>query len=271
MPPKEIRPHFARNAFTLIELLVVVAILGILAALLLPTINNSMVRAAVAKSTGNLREIGAAVGIYAGDNNGLIPGSRTNPTTDPELSVNNSNDWAGGGAGWWQMDLAPYLGSTVSNPGLGAVGDMPVFADPVFLKICGLREKKYFGGYAMNRRMGFSAYAELKRAPNPTQAVRSDNTRTRLSRYEITKTIFLGPGYYNEFLPQPDGTVNPERFSDSKSTNVRHGLRIGMKSDGIGGRSALYLFLDGGVRELVPGEANSEDPSTAAFYLKRRG
>lgn len=271
MPPDYPRTNLLRSAFTLIELLVVIAIIAILAALIVPAVGRSIARANVAKSTGNLRQIGAAVGIYAADNNGLIPGSRTNPTTDQDLSVNNSNEWAGGGAGWWQMDLAPYLGSTVEKPGLGAVGNMPVFSDPVFLSICGPREKKYFGGYAMNQRMGFPAYAELKTLPNFTQAVRSDNTRTRLARYELTKTIFVGPGYFNEFLPQPTGIVNPEQFSDSKTQKVRHSQRIGMKSDGTGGKSALYLFLDGGVRELTPGEPNSDDPSTAAFYLKRRG
>lgn len=263
--------HSPRSAFTLLEMLVVVAIVGVLAALILPAVNKGLVRANVAKSVGNLRQIGAAVGTYAGDNNGLIPGSRTNATVDPELSVNNSNAWASGGAGWWQMDLAPYLGATVTNPGLGTIGDMPVFADPVFLSICGPREKKYFGGYAMNQRMGFSVYAELKTLPNYTQAVRSDNTRTRLARYELTKTIFVGPGYFNEFLPQPNGIVEPKQFSDSKTQTVSHSRRIGMKSDGTGGASALYLFLDGGVRELTPGEPNSEDSGTAAFYLKRRG
>lgn len=263
LPPP---PSNRQSAFTLIELIAVIAVLAVLAALGLPALSKLRQTGLVTKSMGNLRQIGAALSIYTGDNNGLVPGSRTNPTPEANLIVNNSNAWAGGGAGWWQMDLAPYLGAGMPNPGLGAVGNMAVFADPVFLSICGPREKKYFGGYAMNQRMGFPVYSS-----NPsTQGPRSDNTRTKIFNYPVSKTIFIGPGYYNEFLPQPNGTVQPERFSDTKSQAVNHGQRIGADTEGRGGRSALYLFLDGTVKELLPGTPNSEDPQTAAFYLRRR-
>lgn len=259
-------PSSRQSGFTLIELIAVIAILAVLAALGLPALSKLRQTGLVSKSMGNLRQIGAALSVYVGDNNGLVPGSRTSPTTDASLNLNNSNAWAGGGAGWWQMDLAPYLGAGVTNPGLGAIGRMAVFADPVFLAICGPREKAYFGGYAMNRRMGFPVYSK-----NPsTQGPRSDNTRTRIFSYPASTTIFIGPGYFNEFLPQPNGTVLPEQFSDTKSHAVNHGQRIGADSEGLGGRSALYLFLDGTVKELLPGEPNSEDPSTAAYYLRRR-
>ena len=59
--------------FTLIELLVVVAIIALLVAILLPSVNRAkeLVRRAVC--AGNLRNVGIASVIYANDNDGWMP------------------------------------------------------------------------------------------------------------------------------------------------------------------------------------------------------
>jgi len=61
------------NASTLLELLVVSAIIGILAALLLPALNKASASAKRASCLNNLRQINLAVRQYADDHNSLLP------------------------------------------------------------------------------------------------------------------------------------------------------------------------------------------------------
>lgn len=62
-----------RRFFTLIELLVVIGIISILAGLLLPTLVGARQKAWQSQCINNLRQIGIAVTLYAGDNRDRLP------------------------------------------------------------------------------------------------------------------------------------------------------------------------------------------------------
>lgn len=75
-----------RQAFTLVELLAVIAIIGLLAALLLPVLGRAQEKGRVVSCLQNVRSLGIGMTLYAGDHDGWMPtGGIQQSSLVPEL------------------------------------------------------------------------------------------------------------------------------------------------------------------------------------------
>jgi prepilin-type N-terminal cleavage/methylation domain-containing protein len=68
--------------FTLIELLTVVAIIGILAAIIIPTVGTVRAKARLTQTTSNLRQTGNAILLYTNDHRNELPGRNDGTSTN---------------------------------------------------------------------------------------------------------------------------------------------------------------------------------------------
>ena len=76
------------SAFTLIELLTVIAIIGILAAILIPVVGRVREGANQTQCRSNIRQIALATGVAAQDNKGRFPAMRSTYWDKPDTTVN---------------------------------------------------------------------------------------------------------------------------------------------------------------------------------------
>jgi prepilin-type N-terminal cleavage/methylation domain-containing protein len=88
-----------KRAFTLVELLVVIAVIGILAALLLPALARAKERGRQAACINSVRQQTLAVLMYADENSDILPPTAYNDTNGNEVD--------------WPSLLDPYLNYVV--------------------------------------------------------------------------------------------------------------------------------------------------------------
>ena len=114
-----VEQNVMKRAFTLVEVMIVVAILGILAAIVMPTFQNSTAKAKESAAKENLQALRIAIARYAIDHNDIPPGYQNG---NPSLLVLNS------ALHYQLIGAGNYLHTFPENPFNGSV-DFDVIAD----------------------------------------------------------------------------------------------------------------------------------------------
>jgi prepilin-type N-terminal cleavage/methylation domain-containing protein/prepilin-type processing-associated H-X9-DG protein len=210
------------RGFTLIELLTVIAIIGILAAIIIPVVGKVRQSAKSAQCTSNLRQIGMAINLYAAANKEALP-------------FGQNSGWMG-----WHRQIAPYFSQR--REGWDAEGGDYL--------VCPTEEVRPSAGetnYGANPNVMPDAGGNPNRAPIRLTAI------TRPSAVILVGDAMVNATTGNNFAPhlwqQPDifsgGSTEPlpRAASPGAAFAFRHG-----------GDRVQAVFADGHVKGLAVGE-----------------
>jgi prepilin-type N-terminal cleavage/methylation domain-containing protein/prepilin-type processing-associated H-X9-DG protein len=238
----------AHRAFTLIELLTVIAIIGILAAILIPTVGAVRNQATTTRCASNLRQIGQAALIYVPENKGYLP-----------LNVTVS------GKAWsWAGELKSYVASIAKTGTENQMFFCPTADPELSWAFPGTTGRPDYGQYAVSARLNgdrwptsdvtlngetysyagqtFPRGVPYSAMKNPSRVVMmGESARNAASSRSIKVTDFFGSG------ANVNGAAANHR-SDLDPT----------KGDG----KSNYLYADGHV------VTHSKWPGQAAFEIK---
>jgi prepilin-type N-terminal cleavage/methylation domain-containing protein/prepilin-type processing-associated H-X9-DG protein len=138
-----------RTGFTLIEMLVVIAIIGVLAAITLPVFFRAREKARQVTCLSNLKQLGAAMVMYATDWDGGLPAARVFEGREG----NPYGNWAG--VSWVNGGCDPTKGQIYSYAGNARLYLCPDDSGIPAPKILDATAQPYPLSYSMNYKMSF--------------------------------------------------------------------------------------------------------------------
>ena len=108
-----------KRAFTLVEILIIVAILGILAAVVIPKLQDYSQKAKEANAKATLKLLRDAIERYAAQHNGIPPGyisNNTNSTPDGMIFLKQLVTATNSSGATINGEFGPYLTNIPANP-----------------------------------------------------------------------------------------------------------------------------------------------------------
>ena len=168
-----------RRGFTLLELLLTIAIIAVLVALLIPVLARAKDKSRAMQCTGNLRQWGLAMRMYADDFDDYLP--RRGQGVQTLALINRPTDWFNALPAYFTL---PAYADLVANGQKPAAGDHNVFICPDATDPGGT----YFLPYGMN--MNLSTWNQ----PEPVKYL-------AVVQPDLVVAIGEGPGPYASTYP----------------------------------------------------------------------
>lgn len=206
------------KGFTLVELLVVIAIIAILAAILLPALQQAKETAKSSLCIGNHRQMYLATANYAFDFNGILPRGPDEPW--PSANIRLGDLWDNtSGRGWYQagvLAMQGYFGKNVDvliDPGINETKCMTV--------TCQVND------YASLYKIGYKNFLKtnMKTGANPTDRIEGTYVMCtkpgNLGGYRTIEGKAIGGG----------APLDPDWIKSTSLIQCRINGRIGSKKD----------------------------------------
>ena len=185
------RPN--RSGFTLIELLTVIAIIGILAALIFPTVGKVRETAQRTVDANNLREIVKAATLYAADNNDRLP--------DPAAIAAQSPAAVTGGQGpfLWAGILAQR--GILTDPTFFFARNDPAFSGTYPATIVTPADRSVLDpDFVTNRQLSFEFVGGIRMSDPPTTPVAFTRGLLPGGTWSVESGVYRDAGGHVAFL-----------------------------------------------------------------------
>lgn len=251
-----------RRAFTLVELLAVIAIVGVLAAILIPTVGSMRESARQSQCTSNLRQLGSSFPLYAADNGGLYPAPRMLSKNELPASsgITYPPSWINPSQDNWQAEISRYvlrdgLLGDIKKVGADAnIAHCPSF-DQLFASVKQLSSSNYkTAGYGMNMNLNVGGI-NINTTKDPVVTDKSQvirRFRAAALNYPASTVLVADSSDYhigvdkNGWIPVSDtDPASPNGKPDGYSSGAPYRHK----------KSANYLFADGHVASLASADA----------------
>ncbi|MDB6167636.1 MAG: hypothetical protein JWM88_500 [Verrucomicrobia bacterium] len=233
-------PFFRRRAaFTLIELLTVIAIIGILAAIIIPTVGTVREKAQRTVDANNLREIAKAAMIYANDNNDRLP--------DPAVLQAQGVLTAPTAAHLWPAILARQ--GLLSDPTFYFARNDPLFngayPDAIIAKTDPAR-RSLDPSFTSNAALSWEFVGGLKMGDPATTPIAFTRGLTTSGAWDAAKGVYKDTGGHVAYIGgnvafYPDMT---QRFVSNSSGQLTSNI---LQSLPLGTPAKVYATASGGV------------------------